>query len=84
MMGSRTSIKAVLPAVLSESQPEVNIDLLKFKEIYDINVISSDFFENFFNAFKANAQDSINLNYVSEDETIIDSSVIDFILFSKQ
>ena len=29
MMGSRTSIKAVLPAVLSESQPEVNIDLLK-------------------------------------------------------
>jgi hypothetical protein len=36
MMGSRTSIKAVLPAILSESQPEVNTELLKsvglFKE----------------------------------------------------
>ena len=60
----------------------LNIDLLKFKEIYDINVISSDFFENFFNAFKANAQDSINFNYVSEDETIIDSRVINYILLS--
>jgi TolB-like protein len=60
----------------------LNIDLTKFKELYNINVISSDFFENFFNAFKANAKDSINLNYVSEDETIIDSRIIDYILLS--
>jgi hypothetical protein len=34
MMGSRTSIKAVLPAVLSESQPQVNIELLKSVGLY--------------------------------------------------
>ena len=60
----------------------INIDLTRFKDLYNLDVVSSDFFENFFNAFKANAKDSINLNYVSEDETIIDSRVIHYILLS--
>lgn len=35
-MASRTSIKVVLPAILSEPQPQANIDLLQAEELYQV------------------------------------------------
>ena len=35
-MANRTSIKVVLPAILSEPQPQVNIDLLQAEELYQV------------------------------------------------
>lgn len=35
-MASRTSIKVVLPAILSEPQPQDNIDLLQAEELYQV------------------------------------------------
>jgi TolB-like protein len=74
--------KKLLNELFSLKNELINIDLTRFKDLSNLNVVSSDFFENFFNAFKANAKDSINLKYISEDETIIDSNVIDYILLS--
>jgi len=59
----------------------LNIDLSKFKELYNLNVVSTIFFETFFNSFKSES-DYINLNYLSEDDTIIDMRVINYILLS--
>ena len=60
----------------------LNIDLTRFKDLYNLNVVTTNFFENFLQAFKSKSNDYINVNYISEDATIIDSRVIDYILLS--
>jgi hypothetical protein len=47
----------------------LNIDLSKFNELYNINVVSSEFFENFLQAFKFKSKDYINLNLEHKQET---------------
>ena len=48
----------------------LNIDLSKFNEFYNINVVSSNFFENFLQAFISKSKDYINVNYKSEEDII--------------
>ena len=61
----------------------LNIDLSKFNELYNINVVSSNFFENFLQTFKSKSKNYINVNYKSEEDTVIDSRVIQYILLYK-
>ena len=61
----------------------LNIDLSKFNEFYNINVVSSNFFENFLQAFISKSKDYINVNYKSEEDIIINSNVIRYILLHK-
>jgi TolB-like protein len=77
-----TNKKIKLNQLFNLKNELININLTKFKDLYNLDVVSSEFFENFFNAFKATAKDSINFNYLSEDETIIDSRNIYYILLS--